>query len=65
MTSQQEYKETVLREIDGKNVTLSIKDGNVYTAAWIENYNSYLIELNPVGEGVSEEDIALYISATE
>ncbi len=65
MTSEQAYTEENTQEIDGNTVTLTGKDGMIYTAAWIENYNSYLIELNPEGEGIDADEMAEYVSATE
>lgn len=60
-----EYTETTTAETDDFTVTYSGKDGKIYTAAWLDNYNSYLIELNPDGDGIDEEEMAQYIDATE
>lgn len=65
LSGETEYTEESTAEIDGNTVTLKGKDGKIYTAAWIENYNSYLIELDPDGEGADAEEMEYYIEATE
>lgn len=65
LTSDQNYTEETTQEIDGNTITLNGKNGMIYTAAWIENYNSYLIELNPEGEGVAADEMAAYVAAAE
>lgn len=65
LKSEQNYTEETSTEIKGNTATLSGKNGMIYTAAWVENYNSYLIELNPNGEGIDADEMAFYIEATE
>ena len=63
--SKQNYAEETTQEIDGNTVTLNGKNGMIYTAAWIENFNSYFIELNPEGEGIKADEMASYVAAAE
>ena len=65
MTSEQAYAEKTEIDVNGNTVTLNGKNGKIYTAAWTENYNSYFIELSPEGEGIDENEMAEYVSATE
>lgn len=65
MHSEREYTEKVELEIGTNTVTLSGKNGRIYTAAWIENYNSYFIELNPEGAGVDADEMQEYVLAAE
>ena len=65
LKSEQNYTEETSAEIKGNTAILSGKNGMIYTAAWVENYNSYLIELNPNGEGIDADEMAFYIEATE
>lgn len=64
MSSEQEYSQTKTQEINGNKITLKGKNDKIYTAAWIENHNSYLIELNPEYGGVEADEMAAYIDAT-
>ena len=51
--------------IDGKNITLKGKDGNIYLAVWNYNNFAYTISLDKNGNGVSAEEMTEYIEATE
>ena len=64
MNSKQEYSQTKTQEINGNKVTLKGENDKIYTAAWIENHNSYFIELNPEYEGIDIEEMSAYIEAT-
>ena len=65
LSSKEKYPEESNEELGGQEVTLKGVNGKVYTAAWIDNNNSYLIELNPDGRGIDAEEMEVYIEATE
>ena len=60
-TGNRSYTETSERDIDGKTVTFSGNEGNVYLAVWNENGFSYTVS---VTEGVEADEMSEYVKVT-